>query len=56
MGIYGDIYNLIQTYVFGGVVDVGSYQELITILISAFGVLFVVSVPFLLIIKIIKML
>ena len=53
---FESLYNLIETYIFGGVVDVGTYQELITIAISAFGCLFVVALPFFLIIKVIKML
>lgn len=56
MSIYQSIYDLIVTYIFGGVVDVGTYQELITIALSSIAVVFVVALPFILVLKFIKIL
>ena len=52
--IYDSIYNLIETYIFG-IVQVGTYQELICILLSSVGCIFVFSLPFVLVWKVVKM-
>lgn len=53
--IYLDIYNLISNHIFGGVVNVGSNQELITILLSSFACIFLFALPFLVVWKIISL-
>lgn len=56
MSIYTDIYNLINTYIFGGLIEAGTHQELVAILLSTVACIFVFSLPFLLVWKILKML
>lgn len=56
MGIYQPIYDLVNTYIFGGSVAVGTYQELICIAVAVCGCLFVMALPFLIVYKIIKLL
>lgn len=53
--IYQNIYDLIVNQLFGGSVEVGSNPELITILVSTFATIFLISVPFIIIYKFIKM-
>lgn len=55
MNIYQNIYDLIHTYIFGGDALTAN-TELITILLSSVGCVFVFSLPFLLIYKVLKML
>lgn len=55
MGIYQALYDLINSYVFGGGIVAGSVQELATVLISLAGCLFLVALPFILVWKIIKL-
>ena len=55
MGIYQTLYDLLETYLFG-VVEVGTYQELVTISLSAIGTIFVVAIPFILVYKVICLL
>lgn len=47
--MYQSLYDLIQTYVFGGVAELGSNQELICMLIASFGCIFFVAIPFILV-------
>lgn len=56
MSIYQTLYDLVNTYIFGSSVTVGSYQELVCIAVSVVGCLFVFALPFLLVWKIIKIL
>lgn len=51
--IYDGIRNLIETYVFGGGA-LTTNQDLITELISMFGCVILVSLPFILVFRIIK--
>lgn len=46
MSIYQSLYDLIQTYIFGGVAELGSNQELICMLIASVGSIFLVAIPF----------
>lgn len=55
MGIYQTIYDLIVTYIFGSVTP-GTYQDLVTIFLSSCAVLFVFSLPFIVVWRIIKLL
>lgn len=53
MGIYQSIYDLINTYIYGGEIIVGSYQEMTAIIISTIACVFMVALPFLIVKKII---
>lgn len=53
-GIYNEIYNLISNLLFAGSLD--PYEDLICILVSSFAVLFCVSLPFIVVFKVIKIL
>lgn len=53
-GIYDEIYNLISNMLFAGSIE--PYEDLICIIVSTCAVLFLVSIPFILVFKIIKML
>lgn len=44
--IYQALYDLINTYVFGGSLVVGTYPELITVILSTIGVCYLVLLPF----------
>lgn len=55
MNIYQDVYNIITTYLFGGSVPVGSNQELITIALSSIATIFVFALPFVVVLKLIKL-
>lgn len=54
MNIYNSLYELIVSYVFGGVVDVGSVQELAVTLCSLFGTVSLIAMPFIFIFWVIK--
>ena len=56
MNIYQSFYDLINQYVFGNSIVVGSHQDLVTVLMSTIAVIFVVALPFMLVWKVIKML
>ena len=43
---YQGLYDLINTYIFGGTVVAGSYQDLVCILVATIGCLFFVAMPF----------
>ena len=47
--MYQSIYDLISTYVFNGDLAVGSNAELVCMLVSTFAVVFLVSIPFILV-------
>lgn len=53
-GVYNGIRELIETYVFGGGI-LTTNQDLITELLSMFGCVLLVSLPFILVFRIIKM-
>lgn len=55
MSIFDSIYSLIETYIFGSVVA-GSYYELVCILVSTCACLFVMSIPFIIVWRVIKVL
>lgn len=56
MNIYQILYDLLVTYVYGGSIVVGSYQELVAILFSTIGCLFVVALPFIIVYMVIRFL
>lgn len=55
MSIYQSLYNLIELYVFGGNVVEGTHMDLVCVLLSTFGVIFMVALPFIVVYKIIKL-
>lgn len=55
MGIYQSIYELIQTYIYGGIELTGEMALTATTL-STCGAIFVLSLPFVLVWRVIRML
>lgn len=53
MSIYQSIYDLINTYIFGGLIETGTYTELVTILLSTTACIFVFAIPFIIVWKVI---
>jgi len=49
VSIYQSLYDLINTYVYGGAVVAGSHMDLICVLLSTMGVVFLVALPFLIV-------
>lgn len=54
MNIYQSIYDLINTYVYGGEIVAGSYTELVAIAFSTAACLFLMALPFIVVWRIIK--
>lgn len=54
MNIFQSLYDTLNTYVFGNSIVANSVQDLATTLISLIGTIFLVSIPFLVVWKIIK--
>lgn len=52
--IYNNLYNLINTYIFNNAVVGGEFTELVCVLLSAIGCVFVFAIPFLLVWKVIN--
>lgn len=50
---YTNLYNLISTYIYGGV-TAGTPEELVCILVATLGSLFIIAVPFAVVWKVIK--
>lgn len=55
MGIYQELYSLIQTYIYGGI-ELTADMSLVCTLIATAGSLFVVALPFCLVWRICRML
>lgn len=55
MAIYDTFYDLLNTYIFGGGIAVGTYADLVCILLSTIACLFCVALPFIVIWKAIKL-
>lgn len=53
--IYQTIYDLVATYIFGGSVDVGTNQELVTMLLATCACIFVFALPFVVVWKVMKL-
>ncbi len=51
MSMYQSLFDLIHTYIYGGV-DLTSDMNLVCTLISTIGVLFCVSIPFIIVYKV----
>lgn len=45
MGIYQNLYNIIQTYIYGGI-EITPNIDLVCTLVATIGSVFVVSIPF----------
>lgn len=56
MNVYQTLYDLVNQYIFNNEVVIGSNQELVCVLVATCGSLFVISLPFLIVWKVIKML
>lgn len=54
MNIYQTCYDLLNTYVFGGTIEPSSNQELIAILVCTIATLFIIAVPFVIVLKVIR--
>lgn len=54
--IYQGIYDLIKTYIFGGVADAGSFQEMFCVLVAGSACFFVMALPFILVWRVILLL
>lgn len=53
--IYQSLYDLLNTYVYGGELLAGSHQDLVATLLATIGVVFLVALPFMLVLKVIRM-
>lgn len=51
---YTNLFNLISTYIYGGV-SAGSSEELVCILVATLGSLFIVALPFAVVWKVMKL-
>ena len=56
MNIYQALYDLVNQYVYGNSIVVGSHQDLVAVFIATCGCIFLVALPFLLVYKILKLL
>lgn len=54
MGIYQELYTLIQQYIYGGV-ELTADMSLICTLVATMGAIFVVALPFIVVLFIIKL-
>lgn len=54
MNIYQSLYDLINTYLFGGEIVLNSVPDLVATLLSVCGVVFIFSIPFMLVWRVIK--
>lgn len=52
--IYHAFYTLLQDYIFGGTVVVGSYEDLVCIIVSTIAALLLVAFPFIIVWRIIR--
>lgn len=55
MGIYQELYNLIQQYIYGGV-ELTSHMDLVATLVATAGSLFVIAIPFIVVKRFVNML
>lgn len=46
MSIYDNIYNIINTYIYGGDIVEGTFEELVAVLMSTCACTFAVALPF----------
>lgn len=55
MSIYANLLELVNTYIYGGSVVPGSFEELVAITLATAGVIFVFALPFTVVLKLISM-
>lgn len=55
MNIYQQLYDLINNLIFGGSVVANTYPDLVITFVCVFAVLFLISIPFILVWKVIKL-
>lgn len=55
INLFDTFYNLLNTYVFGGSIVPNTYADLVCILVSCCATLFMISLPFLLVWRFIRM-
>lgn len=55
MGIYQELYNLIEQYIYGNPEVMTEHMDLVCTFIATAGSLFVVALPFLLVWRVIRM-
>lgn len=56
MNIYQSLYDLVNTYIFGGAIAPETVQDLACTLLSLSGSIFVFAIPFLVVWKLLKVL
>lgn len=54
MNIYQDIFDIVQQYIFGGV-ELTASMDLVAITLSSIGCIFVFSLPFVIVWRVIRM-
>lgn len=55
MSIYNTMLDLFNTYVYGGLMEAGSYEELVAIFFSTLACLFMVGLPFIIVYFVIRL-
>ena len=55
VNIYQTFYDLLNSYIYGGSVVAESYQDLICIALATMGVIFLVSIPFVIVWRFIRL-
>jgi hypothetical protein len=55
MSVYENIYQLVNTYIFNGSIVTGSYQDLVTIILSTIACVYLVALPFLVVRKLLNL-
>lgn len=55
VNLFQTLYDLLNTYIFGGMAQSGNYYDLICILVSTIGNLLLIAFPFICIYKVVKM-
>lgn len=55
VNLFQTLYDLLNTYIFGGLAESGNYYDLICILVSTIGNLFLIALPFICIFKVVRM-
>lgn len=55
MNIYQTLYDLIDVYVYGSTIDAGTIPDLVATLIATAGVVFLVALPFIVVLRVIRL-
>lgn len=51
MNIYENCYNLINQYIYGNSIVAGSWEEMTAVVLSTIGVIFLFSIPYIIVYK-----